>query len=91
MDFMFDKSAAIILNVDNFDVSNVKRMNNTFAQMTKLKTLDLNSFYFTHGVDTPGLFRASNSIETVYAKNQANANLLNSSFQKPAGLTVKIK
>lgn len=91
MSDMFNGSQATSIDLSSFDTSNVTDMSAMFYN-SKATTLDLSSFdtsnirmirmalMFQHAVATTG-----------YARTQADADKLNSTSYKPAGLTFVVK
>ena len=91
---MFEGSKALTINLSNFDVSKVRDLQFVFKD-SRVKTLDLSSFdlsHFTYEVRAH-LYKMFEGCEatTGYARNQADADKLNDTDGKPAGLYFKVK
>ena len=89
MNSMFRATAITILDLSSFDTSKVTDMITMFRDAT-ITTLDLSSFDMSNVSSTNGMFRDS-TITTGYAKTQTDADILNASTYKPAGLTFVVK
>ena len=89
MTYMFHNSSATTLDLSSFDTSNVINMYFMFRD-SSATTLDLSSFDTSKVTNMGGMFRDS-SATTGYARTQEDADNLNSSSNKPAGLTFVVK
>ena len=89
MIYMFDNSLITSLDLSNFDTSNTTHMTGMFRN-TKATTLDLSSFDTSNVTDMDYMFYRS-SATTGYARTQEDADRLNASSNKPAGLTFVVK
>ena len=89
MQGMFAYAQATTLDLSSFDTSSVTDMHSMFAY-AQATTLDLSSFDTSSVTDMGYMFRYSKA--TIgYARTQADANKLNSSSSKPAGLVFVVK
>ena len=89
MQSMFNGSQATIINLDNFDTSNVTTMQYMFKD-SKVTTLDLSSFDTSNVEIISEMFNGAQA--TIgYARTQEDADKLNNSSGKPEGLTFVVK
>jgi surface protein len=79
------------VDVNSFDTSNVTNMSTMFLNCSSLSTLDLSSFDMSNVSDMGGMFAESSSLTTVYAKTQADADILSAAGGNPTGLSVVVK
>ena len=89
MSGMFFGIAATNLDLSRFDTSNVTNMASMFFY-SQVATLDLSSFDTANVTDMGGMFYYSITT-TGYAKTCEDAARLNSSSNKPSGLTFTVK
>lgn len=89
MSGMFFGIAATNLDLSSFDTSNVTNMASMFFY-SQVATLDLSSFDTANVTDMGGMFYYSITT-TGYAKTCEDAARLNSSSNKPSGLTFTVK
>ena len=80
-----------VIGLDTFDMSHVTNASLMFLMNGEMTTLDLSGVDFSNVTNVDGIFQSDNKLTTVYAKNQADANKLNASSNKPSGLTVTVK
>lgn len=85
---MFQAAKATTLKL-NFNTSKTEQMGYMFYQ-SKVAALDLSSFQVIKGAVTDYMFEDS-AITTAYARTQADADKLNSTGNKPVGLTFVVK
>ncbi len=89
MSYMFLGSRTTTLDLSSFDTSNVTTMDNMFRN-SQATTLDLSSFDTSNVTNMDFMFRIAKAT-TGYARTQADANKLNASSSKPAGLNFVVK
>ena len=66
---MFYNSPATIINVSNFDTSNVTNMSSMFYN-TKASTLDVSSFDTSNVTDMSSMFSSASNLVTIYASDK---------------------
>ena len=89
MGFMFMDSAVTSLDLSNFNTSNVTDMLSMF-QGSVAAILDLSSFDMSKVTEKSDMFKGT-SATVGYARTQADANILNSTSNKPSTLTFVVK
>jgi surface protein len=86
---MFHSSKATILDLSNFNTSNVTDMRDMFYN-SQATTLDLSSFNTSSVTDMSNMFQ--NAQSTIgYARTQVDADKFNTSSNKPVGLNFVVK
>lgn len=86
---MFSGNRATVLDLSKFNTSKVINMNAMFAY-SKAEILDLSSFDMSSVTNTELMFRGAIST-TGYARTESDRVKLNTSSNKPAGLTFIVK
>ena len=86
---MFWNSRATSLNLSTFDTGNVVDMTYMF-QASAVTSLDLSSFDMSKVTEKSDMFKGT-SATVGYARTQADANILNSTSNKPSTLTFVVK
>jgi prepilin-type N-terminal cleavage/methylation domain-containing protein len=89
MNGMFSMSQATTIDLSGWNTSNVTDMRTMFYN-SQATLLDLSSFDTSNNIDMKDMFMAS-SVNTGYAKTQADADRFNASSNKPSGLTFTVK
>lgn len=88
MSGMFEGSKVTRLDLSRFDTAKVTNMSTMFRN-TVLREIDLGSFDLAKVTNTTNMFQGANA--TVgYARTQGEATRLNSSSNKPSGLTFTV-
>lgn len=93
MEYTFAGARLEKLDLSNFNTSKVETMQHLFEGMENIKELDLSGFDFDSLDRMYGLsyiFDDSN-IETVYVKDNADAEFLETAKDNPEGIVVKVK
>ena len=89
MSYMFSGSQATTIDLSSFNTKNVANMEGMF-QNSRVKIIDLSSFDMSNVIKMDNMFK--NCEATIgYARNQEDADLLNSSTNKPSTLTFIVK
>ena len=86
---MFNSCRATSLNLSTFDTGNVVDMTYMF-QASAVTSLDLSSFDMSKVTEKSDMFKGT-SATVGYARTQADANILNSTSNKPSTLTFVVK
>ena len=87
---MFLESNVSEINLNSFNTSIVTNMQGMFAGTSNLNVIDLSSFDMSNVTNTDLMFWNSNA--TIgYARTQTDANVLNSSTNKPSNLIFRTK
>lgn len=86
---MFIGSKVKDLDISTFQTKHVMILRNTFKN-SSIETLDLSSFDVKQATDLIGMFRNSKA-SIGYARSASDAEILNASPGKPAGLTFTVK
>ena len=89
MQLMFSDSVLTAIDLSKFNTSKVTNMGQMFRN-TVATTLDLSSFNMTNVTNTADMFNGA-AATIGYSKSQSDADKLNESSNKPAGLTFVVK
>ena len=80
-----------IVGLNTWGTSHITNMQQIFSGLSSLTTLDLSSFDTSNVTNTDDMFKDCTSLTTGYAKTSADATKLNSSSNKPSGVTFVVK
>lgn len=79
------------INLSSFNTLKVTDFSNMIFGCQYLSSIDLSTFDISDGSTTTSMFYMCTVLNTGYAKTQAEADKLNASSNKPAGLTFTVK